>query len=357
MIAEEACTRIREHAAEGRVVHRKLLGNILEQPQRVIRVVEPERSVDDGQDDLQLRAGGHAWDKVGSRHCSQLKRGEGRHSLAAIASAVDERGAAVERARQHGCAGNALSQLAWLQVAGYAKISEQGEGDLVDDGDPVFRVGGELGISANGDQTVDGQRNLDVAETGVGGIAWNQRSIGIGEVEVDLDRDKGVRRCGADIEAADIRLAATVNAVSRRCDLAAESIDMRELQAHAEDVAAFPVNLDALHGVELAECDDRGDVLNIATRACDLHGYVEIASGVRAYRTVQAGVAEAGRDGRSDDAVQLIRAFDARAERQRLEYVSGVVVECLDGSARKGIRDADARDSAGGPQMLQRLTG
>ena len=48
----------------------------------------------------------------------------------------------------------------------------------------VLDVAGELGIAADGHDAVDGNGNLMLPERGIGGIAGDGRSIGIGEVEL-----------------------------------------------------------------------------------------------------------------------------------------------------------------------------
>ena len=74
------------------------------------------------------------------------------------------------------------------------------------------------------------------------GIARDVRAVGVGEVEVHARGDEGVGRSGADVEAADVVLAAAVDAVEGRGDLAAEAGDRAQRQRVAEDVAAFGVD-------------------------------------------------------------------------------------------------------------------
>src|SRR5450755_1784785 len=133
LIAELPGPVVGEHFAEGGVVHCQLLGNVLEQAQRVVRVVEPERRVDDGQDHLQLGASRHAWHEVGVRHRIQLQRRELGYRDTAVASAVHKSRATVQRTRKHGRASYTLPKLSLLQIARNAEVGEEGEGHLVDD--------------------------------------------------------------------------------------------------------------------------------------------------------------------------------------------------------------------------------
>src|SRR6185312_4115231 len=130
----------------------------------------------------------------------------------------------------------ALSQLAGLRVEGQVEVGEEGEGDLADDGDTVLGVGGHAGVAADRDHAVDGQRNLDVAERGVRRVAGNGVAVRVGEVEHQPRGDEGVGTGGTDVEAADVLVAAAVDAVSGRSDFAAEAGDVRELHTVAEDV-------------------------------------------------------------------------------------------------------------------------
>src|ERR1039458_7204213 len=99
------------------------------------------------------------------------------------------------------------------------------------------------------------------------------------------------------------------------------------------------------------------DVLDIAARAGHLDGDVEVAAGRRSDRPVHRGIAEAGLNGRGNNAAQLVGPFHARTEGQRLEDVARVVVERGHRRARQPVVDADAADPAPGKQMLQRLAG
>ena len=122
---------------------------------------------------------------------------------------------------------DALTKLTGLRVEGHAEVGEEGEGDLADDRDAVLEVGGEVGVAADGGETIDGQRNLHVGPSvGLLGSRGTSDAVGVGEVELDRVGDEGVGRGGADVEAADVVLAAAVDAGEGRSDLAAEAGDV-----------------------------------------------------------------------------------------------------------------------------------
>ena len=88
------------------------------------------------------------------------------------------------------------------------------------------------------------------------GSRGDDAAVGVGEIEEDALGDEGVRRGGADVEAAEIGLAAAVDAVLGWGDLAAEAGDVRELDAVAEDVVALAIDAQTLHREELAVARD-----------------------------------------------------------------------------------------------------
>ena len=347
--------RVGEHRAERRIVHRQLLRQVLVQPQRVVRVVQPERRIHNRQNHLELRAARHARHKVGPRNRVQLPRRKRRHRLAAEARAVDERRAAIQRARQHGCPRRALQQLSLLQVPRQSEVGKEVEAQRADDRDHVLYVRRQLCIAAHRGQPVDRQRNLYIAQAWVGRVAWYQRPIRVGQVELHLHRHKRVRRVGADVEAAHIRLAPAIDAVGRRCYLAAKARDVRQQQTHPQYVVPFPVDLQPTHRVVLPVARHRLDVFHVAASARYLHRQVEVPPRVRPNPAVQAGVAEARCNRRGHDPAQLVQPRHSRTERQRLKYVACIVVERSHRRTAQRIRHAHPGHPAAHPQMLQRL--
>src|SRR6202000_3017550 len=135
------------------------------------------------------------------------------HLRAADAVAVDEVRAAVEGSVECGNTEHALTKLSGLRVEGHAEVGEDVEADLGDDRDAVLEVGGEVGVATDGRETIDGQRNLHVgSEGGIAGVAWNERTVRVGGVELNPRGHEGIGRSGADVEAADVVLAAAVDA-------------------------------------------------------------------------------------------------------------------------------------------------
>ena len=230
-----------------------------------------------------------------------------------------------------------------FRVEGHAEVGEDGEGHLVHDRDAVLHVGGEAGVAADGGQAVDGQRNLHIAQSGVGGVARHLRAVGVGQSEVHLGGNERVGRAGADVEAAHLVLAAAVDAAERRSHLPAVACNVGELHTVAQYVVALVVNAQTLHRVELPVGRGRRIVLGVAAHARQLEGDVQVPAVVRAHGAVQRGEAEARRHNRCDDAVQLVLPGDAGAEGQRLEDVQRVLVEGRNSGARQRVRESHAR--------------
>src|SRR5271156_119285 len=100
-----ACAARREHRAGDQVLARRLL----RKTQRVNRVVDAERRIDDRHDYLQLRAEGHAGHVVGASNRPDELIEDNLRS--AFARAVVVARAAVQRSIEAGCAFRALLQL------------------------------------------------------------------------------------------------------------------------------------------------------------------------------------------------------------------------------------------------------
>src|SRR6185437_13622550 len=320
----------------------ELLRERLVETQRVVSVEDAERRVDDGQDEGELNTVGHARNEVGSGDGLEVEREVDLRAADAVA--VDELRAAVERSVERRDTEDALTKLPGLRVEGHAEVGEDVETHLGDDRDPVLDVGGEVGVAADGSETVDRQRNLHVAaDRGIAGVTRNERTVGIREVEICAGGDEGIGRCGADVEAADVILTAAVDASEGRSDFATESRDRVEQDAVAQDVAALGVDAQTLHREELPPCDGGSEVLGVAADARELEGCVQVLAAMWTDGAIERGEAEAGRDLRGDDAVELVLAGDARAEGEGLKDIAGVVVEGGDGRAREAVRQADAR--------------
>ncbi len=80
-----------------------------------------------------------------------------------------------------------------------------------------------LGVAADGGHAVDRQRHLDaLVQLRIGRIARNASAVRIGQLHVDAGGNVAVRRGAADIEAAQLALAAGVEAVVGRGHIAAK---------------------------------------------------------------------------------------------------------------------------------------
>ncbi len=108
-------------------------------------------------------------------------------------------------------------------------------------------------------------------------------------------REERDRRNGANIEAANVGVAAHVEAVERRRNLAAVSRDPRTQHAEAEGVPAL------VHGQELLVLGHRLDVLDVAAQAGELGGEIEALPGVRTLRVVDLVVREVRNDLAGDE--------------------------------------------------------
>src|SRR6185312_6533704 len=338
------------------VGNHELLRERLVEAQRIVGVEDAEWSVHDGQDERELHTVGHARNVVGSGHRLDVEREVDLRAADAVA--VDELRAAVERSVQRRDTEHALPKLRWLRVEGHAEVCEEVEADLGDDRDAVLDVGGEVGVAADGGEAVDGQRDRHVGvERGIAWVARDERAVGVREVELNASGNEGVGRRGADVEAADVVLTTAVDAGEGRSDLATEAGDGVEQHAIAEDVAAFRVDLEALHREELAPRDVGSEVLGVAADASELEGSVEILAAMRTDGAIEGGEAEARRELRGDDAVQLILTGDAGAEGEGLKDVARVVVEGGDGGAREAVGEADARHTGHAEELAQRSRG
>src|SRR6185437_15390753 len=117
---------------------------------------------------------------------------------------------------------------------------------LADDGDTIGQVRRQAGISADRYHAVDRQRDLDRTGRRVRGIDGDRVAIRVGQVEHHPGRYKGVRPGRTDIEAAEVLVAAAVQAVGRRSDFAAEARDVCELNTITKHIVAFAVDLQSL---------------------------------------------------------------------------------------------------------------
>ena len=103
-------------------------------------------------------------------------------------------------------------------------------------------VGGQVGIAADGGDAVNRQRHLDaLVVLRIGRVARNATAIGIGELEVDARGHIAVGRGAAHVKAAQLLLAAGVEAVVGRSHVAAKTLDVAQLRAHAPARCGLPL--------------------------------------------------------------------------------------------------------------------
>jgi len=330
----------REHAAGDEV----LAGESVEELEGIDGVVDAERCVDDGHHDVELAAGGIAGNIVGAGN--GIDGGAEFDLLTALAGAVDVVGAAVEGRIEGVDAFGTLAELAVAEGHIHGEVVEDVKADGAPvDGDHVLEVGGEAGVAADGGNAVDGQRDLNGSEAGVGGIARNDGAVGIGESKHHAGGDESVGGDGADVEAANIGFATGGGTVKGRSHIAAETGDVDGLQAHAKRVTSGGIEPEALDRGEALIFDDRAHVAHAAPNACELHGGGEGLAGVRQVVAVDvAGViAEHCRAG--DDAFEGVLALDSAAEGEGLEEIAGGLAESADRRAVPGIGRADAGEA------------
>ena len=188
-----------------------------------------------------------------------------RAGNAALAGAVVVDRAAIERRGQRGEAFGALLQLSVVEGRVDAKVVEEREHHRAGDGDAVLGIGGQAGIAADRGHAVDRQRHLDaLVVLRIGGIARNATAVGIGQLEVDAVGHIAVRRSPANIEAAQLVLAAGVEAVVGRSHIAAEALHIAQLRAQAQYVASVVRRDQVVHGHEALVGHQRRDVAHVA---------------------------------------------------------------------------------------------
>ena len=127
-----------------------------------------------------------------------------------------------------------------------------------------------VGVSTDRCNAVDGKRYLNGTERRIGGITGHGAAVGIGEVKEHTRGNEAVRSDRAHIEAAQIGLTAGIEAIEWRRDIAADAVNVRSLQAVAEYVTSFGIELEALDGMETAVFDDWADVAYVAPDAGEL---------------------------------------------------------------------------------------
>ena len=238
-----------------------------------------------GENYLQLGAVGHARHEIGAGRRAQFRREA--DLLAAGAGAVGVHGAAVQRAAD-GCRAPARSARNCESSRLNVRLKSVKKANVTCEmiGIRYSRLPVKDVSPPTVTSRVDRQRNLDVPQRVVGWIPWYRAAVRVGQVEVDARWNKRVRCRRTDVEAADIRFAAAIDAVERRRDLAAEALRVGELRAHTQHVMALAVDAETLHGVELPEAGDGREVLYIAAGARHLDCQVEVAAVVRTRRAI-----------------------------------------------------------------------
>jgi hypothetical protein len=213
-----------------------------------------------------------------------------------------------------------LLELALVEGGVDAEVVEEVDHDGPGDGNAVFEVRGEVGVTADGGHAVDGQGNLEaLVQLRIGGVARNAGAVRVGELHIDAVGDVTVGCCATYIEAAQVALTTGVETVVGRGDVTAEALHVAKLGTDAEDIATVGVGREVADGQVTLIGDKRGDVTNVAANAGDLENGRVLFAVAGAQWVVDGVVDVAEGCGAVDDAGEGIAALDSRAETDRLE--------------------------------------
>ena len=161
-----------------------------------------------------------------------------------------------------------LLQLPLVKSCVDAKVVEEREGDRAGDGNAVLGIGGQGGIAADGGYAIDRNRNLVAqAQFRLAGHLRNATAVRVGVLNVGAGGYIAVRRGAADIESAQVALAAGVEAVVGRSHCAAVSLHIAQLRAQAEYVTPIGRWSQVVHRPELLVSHKGRDIAHIAPDA------------------------------------------------------------------------------------------
>src|SRR5215469_2238519 len=295
-----------------RVDIRVLGDQLLIQPMDVVRVIDAERRLDDGQLHHELDAGRTAPAKVRSRSERQLLGEPGAERRRELG--VRE----VLRQEQILKPGVGQFQGAAVQNTRCSRVKEKGGlNDVSNDGDAVFQVAVPLEVPARQGRGIDQGRYRKMSH------ATAAARIVIGDRRGGLFRNKRDRGNGANVVAADVALATHVEAAEGRNFLSAVARGVRRAEVQPDDIAVL------VDRVEVLRIDYVGNGFDVAAEPRDAHG-IEKALAAGGVNGVVDGVIRNGRgDGARDDAVQRVRAAQT-GELQGLEKQRGCGVEGFD---------------------------
>src|SRR5262249_11833693 len=290
---EVTCRARREHVSRDRRLGR----NVAVQDQRVICVVNAERSIHDREQYLQLHAGGHARGIVRSRNGSQ-RRGEAKSFLASTVETGIQSRASEWSSVQVCQVFRSELQLVRQRNEVHAEVVEGSKRDVRNDWNAVLDVAIEAGVAAGIDNCFCRNGNLNSASARIRRIERNEAPIRILQRNGHAIRDENVRRDGSDIKAAKIVLAAHVEAFVRRSDFARISSNERAGHPEAQRIASL------IHGHPVLVFNDRANGIDVATKAGELSAYKQAGTTMRLIRTVDGIEGEARGDLAGDDALQ-----------------------------------------------------
>src|SRR5260370_11028006 len=225
-----------------------------------------------------------------------------------------------------------------LSNAGRTAIKEQHRLNGAHDGDAVFHVSVALEVATGEADGVAEDRHVD-GSLGRLTEAIQAGATKIGKLLIGGHGNKSDRGDEANIEAADIRFAAHVEAAIGRRFAAAIAGDKSARSVQAQNVAAL------VHRMVQLPIKDVGDALDIAAeRTAGERRRIEVAlpaSGVNGM--VDGVIGNRGCDGAGDDSVERAGTGDA-AELQLREQQLGGFVEGRDIRARETVLKANSRE-------------
>src|SRR5256885_3154487 len=326
----------REHAARDRDRRSRLLI----QAERIVSPIDAERCVDDRQEHLQFQPGRNARLPIGGAQHLQVLRGSGIQNIApsAVVARIERRTTNRSTDDLVILRGRNL-QLRAPNRGIDAAIDKRSDGDRAGDRDAHLQVGPHTEISAGEYDLIDWNGDSPVSLPRIGGILQNRCSVRIGERDYVRTGQKRDRRDGADIESANIVLAAHIEALERRRYQPAIPADEGCIHTVADGVPSL------LHRKELLELDDRPDGTHRAAESGELRSQRHLLSAMREHAAVERVEGEVGEDLAGDDSVYSVRSGDT-AERDEVKQGLRRRAQGNEGGAVQRISQAKALERA-----------
>src|SRR5205823_13563466 len=220
-----------------------------------------------------------------------------------------------------------------------AAIDKRSDGDRAGDRDAILQVRPHTEIPAGEYDLIDWNGDSPVSLPRIRGILQNRCSVRIGERDYVRTGQKRDRRDGADIESANIVLAAHIEALERRRYQPAIPADEGCIHTVADGVPSL------LHRKELLVLDDRPDGTHRAAESGEFRSQRHLLSAMREHAAVERVEGEVGEDLAGDDSVYSVRSGDT-AERDEVKQGLRRRAQGNEGGAVQRISQAKALERA-----------